>query len=50
MQPRAASRTFTLREFARLVAAVEPDTLPQGDLVARTLQGPLDLLADSKPG
>lgn len=35
LQPRAASRTFTLREFARLVATVDPDTLPSGDVVAR---------------
>jgi len=35
LQPRAAARTFTLREFARLVAAVDPDTLPPRDVVAR---------------
>jgi protein-tyrosine phosphatase len=35
LHPRAAARTFTLREFARLVAAVDPGTLPAGDLVER---------------
>ncbi len=33
--PRAASRTFTLREFARLVSLVDVDELPVGDAVAR---------------
>ena len=39
LYPRAAARTFTLREFARLTADVDPATLPQGDAVerARTL-------------
>lgn len=32
LQPRAAARTFTLREFARLVAAVDPAQLPFGDV------------------
>ena len=35
LHPRAAPRTFTLREFARLAAAVDPATLPSGDPVAR---------------
>ncbi len=35
LQPRAASRTFTLREFARLVTAVDPAALPTGDVVDR---------------
>ncbi len=35
LQPRAAARTFTLREFARLTAAVEPGSLPAGDVVER---------------
>ncbi|HVE64173.1 MAG TPA: low molecular weight phosphatase family protein [Mycobacteriales bacterium] len=33
--PRAASRTFTLREFARLVALVDRDALPSDDPVGR---------------
>jgi protein-tyrosine phosphatase len=33
--PAAASRAFTLRQFARLVAAVDPATLPDGDPVTR---------------
>lgn len=35
LHPRAAARTFTLREFARLSAAVDPTTLPTGDGVER---------------
>ncbi len=35
LQPRAAARTFTLREFARLTALVDPATLPAGDPVER---------------
>jgi len=35
LQPRAAPRTFTLREFARLVTVVEPERLPPGDVVTR---------------
>ena len=35
LQPRAAARTFTLREFARLTAAVDPAALPTGDLAER---------------
>ncbi|MCW2606125.1 MAG: Tyrosine phosphatase [Frankiales bacterium] len=35
LHPRAAARTFTLREFARLAAAVDPATLPEGDVVER---------------
>ena len=35
LQPRAAARTFTLREFARLTAAVDPAALPDGDLAER---------------
>lgn len=35
LQPRAAARTFTLREFARLAAAVDPASLPDGDPVER---------------
>lgn len=34
-QPRAAGRTFTLREFGRLCAAVEASSLPHGDLPER---------------
>ena len=33
--PRASSRVFTIREFARLVAQVDPAVLPDGDPVAR---------------
>jgi protein-tyrosine phosphatase len=35
LQPRAAARTFTLRELARLVAGVDVSLLPTGDLRAR---------------
>src|SRR4051812_16481649 len=35
LQPRATQRTFTIREFARLAAQVDPGVLPDGDLVAR---------------
>jgi protein-tyrosine phosphatase len=35
LQPRAAARTFTLREFARLAAAVDPAVLPEGDPAER---------------
>ncbi|MCW2778317.1 MAG: protein tyrosine phosphatase [Frankiales bacterium] len=35
LQPRAAARTFTLREFARLAAAVDPASLPEVDVVER---------------
>ncbi|MCW2714361.1 MAG: protein tyrosine phosphatase [Frankiales bacterium] len=35
LHPRAARRTFTLREFHRLAAAVDGDALPQGDVVER---------------
>jgi protein-tyrosine phosphatase len=35
LHPRAAARTFTLREFARLTAAVDPAALPAGDPVVR---------------
>lgn len=35
LHPRAARYSFTLRELARLVAAVEPDDLPDGDPVER---------------
>ncbi len=35
LQPRAAARTFTLREFARLTSSVEPAALPSGDTDAR---------------
>ena len=35
LQPRAAARTFTLREFARLVSAVDPGVLPDGDVGER---------------
>ena len=31
LQPRAARRTFTLREFDRLLSGVDPATLPQGE-------------------
>lgn len=37
LQPRAASRTFTLREFARLVTALDLSELPVGDLRERGL-------------
>src|SRR3954464_14386709 len=35
LHPRAAARTFTLREFARLAAAADPAPLPAGDPVER---------------
>jgi protein-tyrosine phosphatase len=35
LYPRAAARTFTLREFARLTDAVDPASLPDGDAVER---------------
>jgi protein-tyrosine phosphatase len=36
LYPRAAARTFTLREFARLTSGVDPDSLPSdGDAVER---------------
>ena len=35
MVPRASARTFTLREFARLVSLVDVDELPAGDPVER---------------
>jgi protein-tyrosine phosphatase len=35
LHPRAAARTFTLREFARLTAGVDPAELPAGDAVER---------------
>ncbi|MBK5308180.1 MAG: protein-tyrosine-phosphatase [Frankiaceae bacterium] len=35
LHPRAAARTFTLREFARLTAGVDPTALPSGDAVER---------------
>jgi protein-tyrosine phosphatase len=35
MLPRAARRTFTMREFGRLCGLVDPDTLPDGDIVLR---------------
>ena len=35
LHPRAAARTFTLREFARLVGAVDPASLPEGDVAER---------------
>ena len=35
LHPRAAARTFTLREFARLAAAVDVEELPEGDPVER---------------
>jgi protein-tyrosine phosphatase len=35
LHPEAITRTFTLREFGRLAAVVDPATLPRGDVVAR---------------
>jgi protein-tyrosine phosphatase len=35
LHPRASARTFTLREFARLVDGVDPGSLPGGDAVER---------------
>ena len=35
LHPRAAARTFTLRELARLTAGLSPDDLPAGDVVER---------------
>ena len=38
MLPRAARRTFTLREFGRLCDLVDPTELPDGDIVQRARQ------------
>ena len=35
LHPRAARKTFTIREFDRLLSAVDPDSLPTGDPVLR---------------
>lgn len=35
LQPRAARRTFTLREFDRLLSGIDPVSLPTGDRVER---------------
>ena len=35
LSPQAARRTFTLREFDRLLSVLDPTTLPVGDPVAR---------------
>ncbi len=35
LHPRAAARTFTLREFTRLAAVVDPRVLPDDDVVDR---------------
>jgi protein-tyrosine phosphatase len=35
LHPRAAARTFTLREFARLTDGIDPAHLPTGDAVER---------------
>jgi len=35
LQPQAASRAFTIREFDRLLSVVDPADLPDGDLTAR---------------
>ena len=35
LHPRAAARTFTIRELARLCAGVDADALPAGDVVER---------------
>jgi protein-tyrosine phosphatase len=35
LHPRAAARTFTLREFQRLTEGIDPADLPAGDLVER---------------
>jgi protein-tyrosine phosphatase len=35
MLPRAARRTFTMREFGRLCSLVDPAVLPEGDIVQR---------------
>jgi protein-tyrosine phosphatase len=35
LQPRAAKRAFTLREFDRLLSVVDSASLPTGDLVER---------------
>jgi len=35
LHPRAATRTFTLREFDRLIRVVDPTDLPTGDVVDR---------------
>ena len=35
LHPRAAARTFTLREFARLAGAVDRTSLPSGDVEER---------------
>jgi protein-tyrosine phosphatase len=35
LQPQAARRTFTIREFDRLLSAVDPASLPTGDLGER---------------
>lgn len=48
LHPRAAKRTFTLREFTRLAAAVDDAALPQGDVVERA--GALVAAAAAKRG
>lgn len=37
LYPRAAARTFTLREFARLTDGLDPAALPDGDAVERAV-------------
>lgn len=51
MAPGAVGRTFTLKEFNRLSAVVDPDALPNGDVVARAhaLVRTADRLRDKVP-
>jgi protein-tyrosine phosphatase len=56
LHPRAARKTFTIREFDRLLSVVDPDSLPIGDPVlrahalVRAAAGQRGLVRPDKPG